>query len=215
MASAASFGSTSIKGRAWRISSAVHSGFSASGRLAFFRIRSFLAPIGSAQTDHANLLASRRDDSRVQQAIEETKNAQSAFAVVLARIVAADSAVGVEISEALETDPSLLDVPGAFRFVEFEQKHYIVYINSWQSREFWPFSFLLDSSTRGPGRKHSIRLRFGRTAHASVCCRSPFNQAGKYLTDKQMMTAEQLGRTATFGMSIEPTRSNQCQWGAD
>jgi hypothetical protein len=31
-----------------------------------------------------------------------------------------------------------------------------------------------------------------------------FNQAGRYLTDNQMMTDEQLGRTTSFGMSIEP-----------
>ena len=57
IASTASVGSVSTAGRARRKSSPVHSGFSASGRLAFFRMSSLLSPIRSPQADHAHLLA--------------------------------------------------------------------------------------------------------------------------------------------------------------
>ena len=51
IASTTSCGSASRAGRARRNSSSVHSGLAASGRLRFFRIRSFLSPVRTSQAE--------------------------------------------------------------------------------------------------------------------------------------------------------------------
>jgi len=102
-----------MSGRAARISSAVHSGFAASGRLAFFRICTLLSLVGTPQTDDPNAVASWRDDGGVQQAVDVAQHPQPLLAVGSSTVLDAHCGVDVEVAEALEADPSLSDVPGA------------------------------------------------------------------------------------------------------
>jgi hypothetical protein len=90
MAAAVSGGSTSNNGRALRISSAVHSGFSSSGRLALFRISPLFTPIGSPQADHSNILSAWCDDGCMQSTIDQAKHPQAKFAVIAAPVYDAE-----------------------------------------------------------------------------------------------------------------------------
>lgn len=64
----------------------------------------------------------------MQHTVDETQYPQPAFAVVLAYIFAADGARHVDIGEALEADPALLEVPGILCCVELKDYDYIVNI---------------------------------------------------------------------------------------
>src|SRR5712691_3174595 len=99
-AAAVSFGSTSMSGRAARISSAVRSGFSGSGRLAFLRICALLSLVGTPQTDDPNAVSSWRDDGGVQQAVDVAQHPQPLLAVGLRVSSTLTAGVDVEVAEA-------------------------------------------------------------------------------------------------------------------
>ena len=116
-----------MSGRAPRTSSGVHSGFSASGRLAFLRIRAFLSLVRSPQTDDPDRLASGRDHRRVKLAVDRAQHAQSSFAVILAGVLDGDRRLEVHIGKSLEGDPAVALDLGALGRVEVNQRNYIVY----------------------------------------------------------------------------------------
>ena len=120
MAAVVSGGSTSINGRALRISSAVHSGLSSSGRLTFFRIGPLFAPIGSPQAVDSNVLAAWSDDGCIQSTTDQTKHAQAKFSVIVPPVDNADRLLEMHVSEHLEPSPAFPNVLGALPRVKFD-----------------------------------------------------------------------------------------------
>jgi hypothetical protein len=88
-----------FSGRAFCTSSGVHSGFPASGRLAFFRIRAFFSLVRSPQTDDPDRLASWRDHCGVKSPVDRAQHAQSSFTVILAGVFDGDRRFEVHVGE--------------------------------------------------------------------------------------------------------------------
>jgi hypothetical protein len=88
---------------------------------------SLLSLVGSPQADHTNLLSAQRNDRDVEPALDVAEHSDPTLPVIRARVLDADRRLKIHVSEALETDASLFEVPGALRLVELEHRDYIVY----------------------------------------------------------------------------------------
>lgn len=98
-----------------------------SGRLAFFRITSLLSPVGSPQTDDADVLPTRGNYRGMESAVDEPEHPDPALTVVCTGILDTECALEVHVSEPFEADAALTNIARVLRRVELDRHDYIVY----------------------------------------------------------------------------------------
>src|SRR5208283_2075536 len=106
---------TSNAGRAWRISSRVHSGFASSGREArssfLLPIPLHLFPVCLAEADDVRGITPLRDDGDMQAPVEQRQYPQSPCAVALPRLLHRHGRIPFKVGHQLEGQTTLRDIP--------------------------------------------------------------------------------------------------------
>jgi len=74
----------------------------------------FLSLVGAPETDDANTCASRCDNRRMQAAVDVRQDSESLLTVASPSVLDGQGGVEVDVTESLEADAPLSDVPGAF-----------------------------------------------------------------------------------------------------